>query len=68
MTHGASRASFVSQDLASTRATSSAAVALMVPDAQGIMAKASELVYNDAPWVPHQRARFVHARLSHQVR
>lgn len=40
---------------------------LMVPDDKGVMGKASDLVYNDAPWVPDQRARFVHARLSHQV-
>ena len=39
-----------------------------MPDARGVMAKASDLVYNDAPWVPDQRVRFVHARLSHQVR
>ena len=32
-----------------------------------MLAPAKDLVFNDAPWVPDQRARFVHARLSHQV-
>ena len=38
-----------------------------IPDTRGVMAPAKDLAFNDAPWVPDQRTRFVHARLSHQV-
>ena len=53
------------QDLAAKTDTGGAAP--HIPDARGVLAPAKDLVFNDAPWVPDQRARFVHARLSHQV-
>ena len=38
-----------------------------VPDDRGVMAEASSLVYNDAPWTAQPDLQFVHPKLSHQV-
>ena len=40
---------------------------LYVLDSRGCLAPASDLVYNDAPWVPDQQSRFVHPKLSNEV-
>ncbi|BDA44284.1 probable Sacsin [Coccomyxa sp. Obi] len=40
---------------------------LYILDSRGCLAPASDLVYNDAPWVPDQQSRFVHPKLSNEV-
>lgn len=40
---------------------------LYILDFRGCLAPASDLVYNDAPWVPDQQSRFVHPKLSNEV-
>ena len=40
---------------------------LYILDSRGCLAPASDLVYNDAPWVPDQQIRFVHPKLSNEV-
>jgi hypothetical protein len=40
---------------------------LYILDAQGQLASAPDLVYNDAPWMPDQQARFVHSKISNEV-
>lgn len=40
---------------------------LYILDSRSVLAPASDLVYNDAPWVPDQQIRFVHPKLSNEV-
>ena len=40
---------------------------LHILDSHSVLAPASDLVYNDAPWVPDQQIRFVHPKLSNEV-
>ena len=40
---------------------------IYVPDDKAVMAAASALVFNDAPWTAQPDLRFVHPKLSHQV-
>ena len=40
---------------------------LYILDSRGVLVPASELVYNDAPWLPDQQFSFVHPKLSNEV-
>ena len=41
---------------------------VFVPDADGHLAEARELCYDDAPWMAHNDARLIHPDISNQVR
>ena len=40
---------------------------LFILDSRGVLVPATDLVYNDAPWLPDQQFSFVHPKLSNEV-